>query len=150
MPEFTATEFIRILLIVIGLGGGLLAVIVHSIAANWRRVRIAEQEAVLKREMIDRGFTPEQIVQVLGGAAEEAESDTPDLLEAMVEAGYEGDDLRAAAAAVDRLPPDVRAGVLRVAAQMAENSYDGADILAFLEARAEAAGALPADLPART
>jgi hypothetical protein len=150
MPEFTASEFTRILLIVIGLGGGLLAVIVHSIAANWRRVRIAEQEAVLKREMIDRGFTPEQITKILGGAAEETESDTPNLLEAMVQAGYEGDDLQAAAAAVDRLPPNVQADVLRVAAQMAENSYEGADILAFLETRAEASGAAPADLPART
>jgi hypothetical protein len=150
MPEFTASEFILILLIVIGLGGGLLAVIVHSIAANWRRVRIAEQEAVLKKEMIDRGFTPEQIVQILGIAPEEEESDAPDLLAAMVEAGYEGDDIRAAASAIDRLPPDVRDQVLGVAAQMAENSYDGSDILAFLEARAETAGASPADLPART
>ncbi len=32
---------------------------------QWRRVRIAEAEAALKMRMIERGYSPEQIAQVL-------------------------------------------------------------------------------------
>ena len=39
-----------------------LAAIVMS---EWRKVRVAEQNAVLKREMIERGFTTDEIIRVL-------------------------------------------------------------------------------------
>lgn len=32
---------------------------------NWRKARTCEQNAVLKKAMIDQGFTPEQIVSVI-------------------------------------------------------------------------------------
>ncbi len=32
---------------------------------QWRRVRIAEAEAALKMRMIERGYSPEQVAQVL-------------------------------------------------------------------------------------
>jgi hypothetical protein len=53
-------------------GGPLIALVVYTVASNWRRVRIAEQEAVLKKEMLDRGFTPEQIVTVLSTGSDTA------------------------------------------------------------------------------
>ena len=39
--------------------------VIDSIASNWRKTRIAEQEAVLKREMIERGFSADEIERVL-------------------------------------------------------------------------------------
>jgi hypothetical protein len=44
--------------------------IVSSLAAEWRKVRVAEQAAVLKKEMLDRGFTADEIVQVLDAGAD--------------------------------------------------------------------------------
>jgi hypothetical protein len=46
-------------------GGGALWFITMTIAENWRKVRIAEQNAVLKKTMLDRGFTAEEIVAVI-------------------------------------------------------------------------------------
>lgn len=44
---------------------GVVAGIVGTIATNWRKVRIAEQEAALKQSMIDRGMSADEIVRVL-------------------------------------------------------------------------------------
>ena len=43
--------------------------IVDSIASNWRKARIAEQQAVLKREMIERGYSADEIERVLAAGA---------------------------------------------------------------------------------
>ena len=55
-------------------GGPMVWLIVDSLAKNWRKARIAEQQTILKREMLDRGFSAEEIVRVVeaGGAADEA------------------------------------------------------------------------------
>lgn len=37
-------------------GAPMLWLIVDSLAKNWRKARVAEQQTILKREMIDRGF----------------------------------------------------------------------------------------------
>jgi hypothetical protein len=42
-----------------------LFLIIHSLASNWRVARVAEQNAVLKRAMLDKGFSAEEIVQVI-------------------------------------------------------------------------------------
>jgi hypothetical protein len=47
-------------------GAPMLWLIVDSLASNWRKAHIAEQNALLKREMIERGFSAEEIVQVVG------------------------------------------------------------------------------------
>ena len=46
-------------------GGPLIWYVVHTIATNWRHVRVAEQNAALKQQMIDRGFSADEIVRVL-------------------------------------------------------------------------------------
>jgi hypothetical protein len=61
-------------------GGPMLWGIAHCIASEWRKVRIAEQNAVLKRDMIERGFTADDIVQVLAagsGAGDRIAGTTP-------------------------------------------------------------------------
>lgn len=70
MPEEFWTAFPGILAIALIFGGGILYVIIHSLATNWRAVRIAEQNAVLKRAMLDKGFTAEQIVQVINSGTD--------------------------------------------------------------------------------
>lgn len=46
-------------------GGWVIYAVVNSIATNSRKARVAEQEAVLKKEMLDRGFSAEEIVRVI-------------------------------------------------------------------------------------
>ena len=56
--------------VVLIFGGGSLCVIISIIAENWRKARAAEQNAVLKKAMIDKGYSAEEIVRVItsGGA----------------------------------------------------------------------------------
>lgn len=54
----------------VAIGLPILLAIIASVAGEWRKVRIAEQNAVLKKEMIDRGFTADEIVQVLDAGTE--------------------------------------------------------------------------------
>jgi hypothetical protein len=43
--------------------------IVYSLANEWRKARVAEQNAVLKREMIERGFTADEIERVIAAGS---------------------------------------------------------------------------------
>ena len=45
--------------------GGILGWIITTVAAEWRRARVAEIEAALKQQMLDRGMGPGEIEQVL-------------------------------------------------------------------------------------
>ena len=47
--------------------------IIDSLAKNWRKARVAEQQTILKRELLDRGFTADEIVRVIeaGGSGDE-------------------------------------------------------------------------------
>jgi len=40
-------------------------IIVAIVANQWRKVRVAEQEAALKQTMLERGMSAEEIVRVL-------------------------------------------------------------------------------------
>jgi len=51
-------------------GGPCLWGIVSSYMTEWRKARVAEQAAVLKRDMIERGFTADEIVRVIDAGAE--------------------------------------------------------------------------------
>lgn len=63
---------IPIVAIAITCGGPLLWGIVHSSVSNWRQVKVAEGQAALKREMVERGYSADEIVRVMeagGGSA---------------------------------------------------------------------------------
>lgn len=64
LPAILAITFI--------FGGWVFYAIANSIATNRRIARVAEQNAVLKKEMIDKGFSADEIVKVLeaGGGAD--------------------------------------------------------------------------------
>ena len=36
---------------------------------QWRKIRVAEMEATLKQQMLDRGMTADEIVRVLGASS---------------------------------------------------------------------------------
>ncbi len=46
--------------------------VIETLIKNWRKTRVAEQQAVLKKTMLDKGFSAEEIVRVIeaGGTAD--------------------------------------------------------------------------------
>jgi di/tricarboxylate transporter len=48
---------------------GILWLIIYSIMEEWRKVRVAEQNAILKKEMLERGFSADEIVRVIRNGA---------------------------------------------------------------------------------
>jgi hypothetical protein len=45
--------------------GGIIASIISTMMGNWRKVRVAEQQAALKQTMIDKGMSAADIERVL-------------------------------------------------------------------------------------
>lgn len=54
-------------------GGPVLWGIAHCIATNWRRAQIAKAELALKRAMVERGYSVEEIARVMGTPVAEAD-----------------------------------------------------------------------------
>ena len=44
---------------------GILWLVVYTVVEQWRKVRVAEQNAILKKEMLERGFSADEIVRVI-------------------------------------------------------------------------------------
>ena len=44
--------------------------VLSSLATEWRKARVAEQIAVLKKDMIERGFSAGEIIRVIEAGAE--------------------------------------------------------------------------------
>lgn len=59
----TDITFLALIGVVVGLP--ILGWILTSVAADWRKARVAEQAAVLKQSMIERGFTADDILRVI-------------------------------------------------------------------------------------
>lgn len=112
---------------------------ITSAVTDWRKARVAEQEAVLKQSMIEKGFTADDILRVLAGGHSPHTVATTDLTAVLIEQEYDGSDIAAISTAIDHVPPPAREAVVRHARQMAEGGYDGSDIVKFIDARTEAA-----------
>jgi hypothetical protein len=50
------------------LGSGLVAILIIAVV-SWRKVRVAEMDAALKQQMLDRGMSADEIVRVLGASS---------------------------------------------------------------------------------
>jgi SOS response regulatory protein OraA/RecX len=88
----------------IAVAGGLVVGAISIIVTQWRRVRLAEQEAALKQQMLEKGLAPAEIEQVLTASRE---SDQPRglqltgseagqkaaLVNLLAVHGYEGEDI---------------------------------------------------------
>ena len=56
-------------------GAPLLWYLADTLATNWRKVKIAEHSVLLKREMIERGYSADEIVRVIDSGVEAEEMD---------------------------------------------------------------------------
>jgi hypothetical protein len=52
-------------------GGGVLWLIVATVADHWRKFRVADRNAALKQSMVAAGFRPDEIVKVLNAGGDE-------------------------------------------------------------------------------
>jgi hypothetical protein len=68
IEEAVARDLVAILFVTFTFGGAVLWLIVHTLAENWRKVRVAERHAVLKQSLAERGYRADEIVRVLNAA----------------------------------------------------------------------------------
>lgn len=61
LSRFDGGELIGLVAVV----GGLLIAVISIVSHQWRRVRVAEYEASLKQQMLDKGLSAGEIEQVL-------------------------------------------------------------------------------------
>lgn len=69
MEIFSGGDGTGNLAIVVGVGGLMITLVVSSIFDNWRKVRVAEQTAVLKQTMIEKGMSADEIERVLAAGS---------------------------------------------------------------------------------
>lgn len=158
LSKFDAKELIAL----VAVAGGMLTGIIALVAKQWRRVRLAELEATLKQQMLERGMVPDEIERVLRASPEEAgaesalaalarrssngtaEGNAPGrsvlgkavLVEKMVENGYEAKDIERVLRAFgddDSAAGSGFAEKIALVEKMVENGYEGEDIARVLE-----------------
>ena len=93
--KFSPGEFIALAAVIVGP----LIAITAIITTQWRRVRIAEMEATLKQQMLDKGMSAAEIEQVMTvnqrqpGSTGDVRADRAYLVQCMIAEGYEGEDI---------------------------------------------------------
>jgi len=70
IEEAVAKDLVAILFVTFLFGGGMLWLIVATVAEQWRKVRVAERNAALKRSMVDAGYRADEIVRVLNAGGD--------------------------------------------------------------------------------
>ena len=65
LEEALAKDLVAILFVTFTFGGGVLFLIISTLAENLRKARASDRNASLKQSMIDRGFRADEIVRVL-------------------------------------------------------------------------------------
>jgi hypothetical protein len=70
IQEAIARDLVAILFVTFLFGGGILWLIVATVAEQWRRVRVGERNTLLKQTMIEQGYRAEEIVRVLNAGGD--------------------------------------------------------------------------------
>lgn len=119
---------------------------VDAVARHWRQAKTAEFAATLKQQMIEKGFTADEIVRVLAAEADapSATAGTTNLAALLIDGGYDAEAVADITAAVDAAPAGLRDTLRAAVGKMVENGYDGDDIHTFIARRVESAGAATA------
>ena len=65
LEEALAKELVAVLFVTFTFGGGVLFLIISTIAENLRKARATDRNATLKQSMIERGLRADDIVRVL-------------------------------------------------------------------------------------
>lgn len=100
LAKFNGGELIGLTAVI----AGPLIAIVAVISNQWRRVRVAEVEAALKQQMLDKGMSAAEIAQVMTASQEPHRAaksgstgnetlDKAALAQQMIDNGYEGADI---------------------------------------------------------
>jgi hypothetical protein len=95
LAKLSAGELIALTAVIVGP----LIAITAIVMTQWRRVRVAEMEATLKQQMLDKGMSAAEIEQVMGASHRKVTStgdeaqDKAALAQRMVEEGYEAADI---------------------------------------------------------
>ena len=63
-------EIVGLVAVALIFGGPMIWGITDTVMSNWRKAKLAEQDAVLKKDMIERGFTADEIEQVLSAGSD--------------------------------------------------------------------------------
>jgi hypothetical protein len=130
MEEFLSRHGFLLLIMLPAILGAVSALVI-KVAAEWRKARQAECEAVLKQEMVQRGMSADDIVRVLqAGKSPTVESTEAPIGPRMAEKAYEAADIGRVVQVWERLPTDVRATVRA----MVEEEYDAEDIAKIVAA----------------
>lgn len=85
-----------ILAITLGIGAGIIIPTVYMITHSWKRVRTVEQNAVLKKAMIDKGMSAEEITAVINAGNGEVVWENDNAVSAMnkmIKHGYSAEDI---------------------------------------------------------
>lgn len=122
-------------IVVTAIIAGAAVVITPIVAFFWHSTRVAEQTAVLKKAMLDRGFTAEQIVQVIDAGGEKPTPAADTLIETLADNNYAAEHVQGIQAAIDHAPADQRDQLRRDAAKMAGEWYEGPDIIKYIDSR---------------
>jgi hypothetical protein len=70
IEEAIAKDLVAVLFVTFLFGGGILWLIVATLAEQWRRVRVADRNAELKESMVEHGYRAEEIVRVLNAGGD--------------------------------------------------------------------------------
>jgi Na+-translocating ferredoxin:NAD+ oxidoreductase RnfG subunit len=99
LSRFNGGELIALTSVI--MGPVMIAIIV--VASQWRKVRVAELEVILKQQMVDKGMSAAEIEQVMKASNDPGEvsvtstgneaQDKAALVQRMVDQGYEGEDI---------------------------------------------------------
>ena len=96
LEEALAKDLPGVLAIVLGIGAGILIPCVYMITHSWKKVRTVEQNAVLKKAMLDKGMSASEIAVVInaGNSDEVWENDNAvQAFHKMVKHGYSAEDI---------------------------------------------------------
>jgi len=100
LDKFNAGQLIGLVSVL----GAVLVAITAVVTFQWRRVRVAELEAALKQNMLDKCMSASDIAHVINagkeldsdsqvGATGDAAVDRAAVVQNMIENGYEGEDI---------------------------------------------------------
>lgn len=65
---FAETNLTQIVAICVPVGGAFVTWMITSVAAEWRKAKVAEYRAILIQGMVDKGFSPGEVERVLKAA----------------------------------------------------------------------------------
>ena len=70
IEEAVARDLVAILFVTFLFGGGIVWLIVATVAEQWRRARVGERNLSLKRSMVGHGYRADEITRVLNAGGD--------------------------------------------------------------------------------